>query len=242
MAINGRDAMQSSGTLTLETFNAAIEDGPWGPEEPSPGHYVGLSVNDTGTGISDDVLPRIFEPFFTTKAPGKGSGLGLTQVGFVKLSGGGVHIETRLGEGTSVKVFLPRASVAEIARENKSLDAPPHPQNILVVDEDTAALKSTLRMLHFLGYATFPAESGVEALRLIASDLAIDLVLADFIMPGMSGVALAGAIHETRPNLPVILVAAYGDLAVLKEFSKSHVLQKPYTGGDLVDKITSALN
>jgi PAS domain S-box-containing protein len=142
LAINGRDAMQSGGTLTLETFNAVIEDGPWRPEEPSPGDYVGLAVNDTGAGIPDDVLPRIFEPFFTTKEPGKGSGLGLAQVfGFAKQSGGGVRIETRLGEGTSVKVFLPRANVAEIAREKELLETLQHQQNNLVVDDDKAVLK-----------------------------------------------------------------------------------------------------
>ena len=108
LAINARDAMPSGGVLTLETFNAVIGDGPFGPEDPIPGQYVGLAVSDTGIGIPDDVLPRVFEPFFTTKEPGKGSGLGLAQVfGFAKQSGGGVAIDTCVGKGTSVKVFLP---------------------------------------------------------------------------------------------------------------------------------------
>src|SRR5258705_10861123 len=107
LTINSRGAMGSGGILTLETFNSAIDNGPFGPEEPVPGQYVGLAVHDTGVGIPDDVLPRVFEPFFTTKEPGKGSGLGLAQVyGFAKQSGGGVRIETRLGQGTSVKVFF----------------------------------------------------------------------------------------------------------------------------------------
>ncbi|MGZ5875197.1 MAG: PAS domain S-box protein, partial [Bradyrhizobium sp.] len=103
LAINARDAMQPGGTLTLETFNTIIESEPFRPEEPSPGDYVGLAVKDTGSGIPNDVLPHVFEPFFTTKEPGKGSGLGLAQVfGFAKQSGGGVRLETRLGQGTAV--------------------------------------------------------------------------------------------------------------------------------------------
>jgi signal transduction histidine kinase len=143
LAINARDAMQSGGILTLETFNAVIDNGPFGPEEPVPGQYVGLAVHDTGVGIPDDVLPRVFEPFFTTKEPGKGSGLGLAQVfGFTKQSSGGVRIETRVDEGTSVKVFLPRAEVVLRDRERES-DAEQGPKtkvtaSILVVDDDKA--------------------------------------------------------------------------------------------------------
>jgi CheY-like chemotaxis protein len=114
--------------------------------------------------------------------------------------------------------------------------------SVLVVDDDNAVLKSTLRMLDFLGYAAVPAESGGDALRLIASKPQIDVVLADFVMPEMSGVELARAIHATRPTLPVILITGHGDLDVLREFDESRILQKPYTESDLVDKITAALN
>ena len=112
LAINARDAMPSGGTLIIETFNSVIESEPSRPEQPTPGDYVGLAITDAGLGIPDQVLPKVFEPFFTTKEPGKGSGLGLAQVfGFAKQSGGGVTIETRLGRGTSVKVFFPRAEM-----------------------------------------------------------------------------------------------------------------------------------
>jgi PAS domain S-box-containing protein len=248
LAINARDAMQSVGTVTLETFNTVIESEPSRPEEPSRGDYVGLAVNDTGAGIPDHVLPRVLEPFFTTKEPGKGSGLGLAQVfGFAKQSGGGVRIETRVGEGTSVKVFLPRAELAEGDHEGEIADAEQAPRmkgmsRVLVVDDDKAVLESTLRMLDFLGYAAVPAESAAQALRLIASGVEIDLVLADFAMPKMSGVELASAIHATRPTLPVILVTGYVGLDVLEKFGESRILQKPYTEGDLVEKITAVLN
>ena len=113
LAINARDAMQSGGTLTLRTFNTVVETEPSCKEEPSPGSYVGLSVDDTGVGIPQEALPRIFEPFFTTKAPGKGSGLGLAQVFSVAKRSGGVRVETRVGEGTRVTVYLPRSMGAE---------------------------------------------------------------------------------------------------------------------------------
>jgi signal transduction histidine kinase len=112
LAINGRDAMPSGGSMTIETFNTVIGDQSVRPEDPETGEYVGLAIRDTGTGIPEHALARAFEPFFTTKPRGKGSGLGLAQVfGFAKQSGGGVRIETRVGEGTCVKVFLPRADV-----------------------------------------------------------------------------------------------------------------------------------
>jgi CheY-like chemotaxis protein len=114
--------------------------------------------------------------------------------------------------------------------------------SVLVVDDDKTVLKSTLRMLDFLGFAGVPAESGGEALRLIATKPDIGLILADFAMPEMNGVELARAVHATRPTLPVILVTGYCDHDLLKEFGDSRILQKPYTEGDLVDKIAAALN
>lgn len=193
------------------------------------------------------MLPRVFEPFFTTKEPGKGSGLGLAQVfGFAKQSGGGVRIETRLGEGTSVKVFLPPAEVVLCDRELES-DVEQGPRtkvtvSILVVDDDASVLRTTLRMLDALGYAAVPAASGQEALRLIASGRQLDLVLADFAMPEMTGVELAKAIHATYPSLPVIVVTGYGNRDELKDFGETRILQKPYTEGELMEEITEALN
>jgi len=248
LAINARDAMGSGGILTLETFNAVVDDGPLGPQEPVPGQYVRLAVNDTGVGIPHDVLPRVFEPFFTTKEPGKGSGLGLAQVfGFAKQSGGGVRIETRVGEGTSVTVFLPRAEVDLRDREQEWVDAEPGPQTemtvrILVVDDDGAVLRTTVRMLDALGFATVPAASGGEALALIANGPKIDLVLADFYMPEMTGVELEEAIHTNCPALPVVLVTGYSNREALKDFGEARILRKPYAKAELMEKIARALN
>ena len=247
LAINARDAMQPGGTLTLETFNTVIESESFRPEEPSPGDYVGLAVKDTGTGIPDHVLPHVFEPFFTTKEPGKGSGLGLAQVfGVAKQSGGGMRIETRLGQGTAVKIFLPRAGVDVADHEAGFVDASKRPQTmkrlrVLVVDDDKAVLKSTVRMLDCLGYPTASAESGTEALRVLASNQEIDLVLADFAMPEMSGGELAKVICAMRPTLPVILITGYSDVDILKEFNDLRIILKPFTEDDLVNTISAAL-
>ena len=248
LAINARDAMRSGGILTLETFNAIIDNKSFGPGDPVPGKYVGLAVHDTGVGIPDDVLPHIFEPFFTTKGPGKGSGLGLAQVlGFATQSGGGVRIATRVGEGTSVRIFLPRAEVIARDREWEPIDAEQSwltkmTGSILVVDDDKAVLKTTLRLLNALGFAAIAAASGAEALRLIAGGLEIELVLADFAMPGMTGVELAKSIHTTHPALPVILVTGDGDREIIKEFGEMRILHKPYTEAELMEKIASVVN
>jgi CheY-like chemotaxis protein len=247
LVINARDAMPPGGTLTLETFNTIIESEAFRPEEPSPGHYLALAVKDTGTGIPDDMLPHVFEPFFTTKEPGKGSGLGLAQVfGSAKQSGGGVRIETRIGQGTTVKVFLPRAAGALADHGGYSVDASKRPPTVkslrvLVVDDDKAVLKSTVRMLNFLGYATASAESGSEALRVLASNQEIGLVLADFAMPEMSGGELAKAIRAVRPTLPIILMTGYRDLDILKKFNDWRIISKPFTEDDLVNTIRAAL-
>jgi PAS domain S-box-containing protein len=247
LAINAKDAMQPGGTLTLETFNTVVESEPLRPEEPSPGDYVGLAVKDTGTGIPDHVLPLVFEPFFTTKEPGKGSGLGLAQVfGFAKQSGGGVRLETRLGQGTAVTIFLPRAWVDVSDDQADFVDASNRPQTmrglrVLVVDDDKAVLKSTVRMLEILGYATASAESANEALRLLARNQEINIVLADFAMPEMTGGELAKAICAMRPTLPVILMTGYSNLDLLKELKDPRIILKPFTERDLVNTIDAAL-
>jgi signal transduction histidine kinase len=246
LVINARDAMRPGGTLTLDTFNAIIDKEPSGPEEPAPGKYVGLTVGDTGTGIPDDVLPRVFEPFFTTKGPGKGSGLGLAQVvGFAKQSGGGVVLKTRVGEGTSVTVFLPCGEVVRGVSKRESgveqISTVELKPCVLVVDDDQAVLRSTVRVLEAVGYAAVPAASGQEALELIANGLKTELVLADFAMPEMTGIELAKAICATHPNLPVILVTGYGDRETLEGFQEAQILRKPYDEDGLMQAILAAL-
>jgi CheY-like chemotaxis protein len=211
------------------------------------GRYAGLSVIDTGTGIPDDVLPRIFEPFFTTKKPGKGSGLGLAQVfGFAKQSGGGVSIETRVGQGTAVRVYLPLAEPASSTDlpdecNAKSARGPGIGARVLVVDDDTAVLRTTVRLLDNLDFETLAASSGTEALRLLGTGVKIDVVLTDLAMPEMSGVELTRIIRVDNPALPVILVTGYRSPEILSEFGDDQILQKPFADEQLFKKIISVL-
>ena len=155
-------------------------------------------------------------------------------------------IDTRVGEGTSVKVFLPRFEDIPEDRGEELVDAEPDLRTeakavILVVDDDEAVLRTTLRMLVAVGYETVSAATGRDALRLIADGVQVDLVLADLAMPEMTGAELAKAIHAKRPDLPVVIVTGYGGREVLRDFGEGKILQKPYAENELLEKIASAL-
>ncbi|MCW3147742.1 response regulator [Stutzerimonas stutzeri] len=245
LAINARDAMADGGRLTLGTRNVEIEQPPLRAEDPSPGEYVELSVADTGVGMSDEVLSKAFEPFFTTKDVGKGSGLGLAQVfGFAKQSGGGARIATRRGVGTTVKVFLPRTVAPRVIKSIATLDAGSQADNsrhnILLVDDDHCVREVTAQMLRELGFGVTAAESGTRALQLLGDGSEIDLLLADFAMPGMNGGELARAVRARLPHLPVLFITGYADLCELGLDAFS-VIQKPFREEQLASKIHLAL-
>ncbi|MBV9969646.1 MAG: response regulator, partial [Xanthobacteraceae bacterium] len=188
LAINARDAMQVGGTLRVHTENATLGP-PQSAEEPSPGDYVGICVTDTGSVIADDVRAKVFEPFFTTKEAGKGSGLGLSQVlGFAKQSGGGVRIRSRLGMGTAVHIYLPRAmQVSAKEAPSEPREQPVHDfagATILVIDDDNAVREVTRAILHERGFRVLEAGSGGAALEVLDKDQNIDLLVIDFAMPG----------------------------------------------------------
>jgi signal transduction histidine kinase len=244
LAINARDAMPAGGTLTVSTANVRW-DRPEGPEEPSRGEFVCVTVADSGHGMSPEVRARVFEPFFTTKGPSKGSGLGLAQVyGFAKQSGGGVRIETTPERGTAVAVYLPRAS-------EDALDAEPPAQGgavvraegrqiVLVVDDDRAVREVTTGTLADLGYRVIEAGSGREALqRLAQMDGAVDLMLVDFAMPEMNGVEVARRARALRPDLPVIFVTGYAAADAIAGIDEEDTIQKPYDDGELGRKIAA---
>ena len=242
LAINASHAMEVGGGLTIETANVSLGE-PRRPEEPPPGDYVMLAVTDTGSGMTEEVLAKAFEPFFTTKEVGKGSGLGLSQVfGLAKQSGGGVRIDTELGAGTSVQVYLPRAAVAveqpaaPVAHSRAVSD-----QLVLVVDDDDAVREITAVTLRELGYGVVEAGSGGAALDVLERQVDIDLVLLDFAMPGMNGGEVAREIRARRPELPVLFATGYADAEALVEAGEHRVIRKPFVDGELAAKLAAAV-
>jgi len=243
LAINARDAMGVGGTLRLSTSNEVISAPPRRPEDPELGDYVVLAVEDSGSGMSEAVLAKAFEPFFTTKEIGKGSGLGLAQVfGFAKQSGGGARILTKMGVGTTVKVYLP--GLRNIAQAAEELPREPQPlaehgaqRTILLVDDDPRVREVTALTLDALGYQVREAESGSDALSKL--DDGIDLLLADFAMPGMNGAELAQAARQRYPELPVVFVTGYAEIGGL-DADEAFIVQKPYRSEELAEKLQDA--
>jgi signal transduction histidine kinase len=244
LAINARDAMQIGGTLSVTTSNVAL-GAPLRPEEPPSGDYVEICVADSGEGMTEEVRAKVFEPFFTTKEIGKGSGLGLSQVlGFAKQSGGGVRIDSRRGEGTSVCIYLPRVRARSVpARmEGRSVKTSRDVSaNILLVDDDNAVRDVTATMLRELGYEVLEAGSGGAALDLLQRVPDIDLVLIDFAMPGMSGAELASRVRARRPAPPVLFVTGFADRAALAGVGEAQIIGKPFLDSELVEKVRLAL-
>ncbi|TXM73359.1 response regulator [Methylobacterium sp. WL69] len=252
LAINARDAMAVGGRLTVETANVTITGAPSRPEQPQPGEYVMVSVSDTGTGMTPEVLARVFEPFFTTKEVGKGSGLGLAQVyGFVKQSGGGIRIDTVSGEGTSIKVYLPRVAgdaAAAPARPGPVDCARTHPPGgrpvLLVVDDDSEVREVTTTRLAEAGYDVREAPSGLQALASLEADPCIDLVVLDFAMPGMNGAEAAIEIRRRWPDMPVLFVTGFADTDALTKAGVDRadgIVLKPFRVGELERKVALAL-
>ncbi|SDI34632.1 PAS domain S-box-containing protein [Pseudomonas flavescens] len=244
LAINARDAMAGGGSLRLGTSNEVISEAARRAEDPEPGDYVVLSVQDSGSGMSEAVLAKAFEPFFTTKEIGKGSGLGLAQVfGFAKQSGGGARILTEMGIGTTVKVYLP--GLRDIVQPNDEISSQPLPvaehgaqRTILLVDDDPRVREVTAQTLDALGYQVREAGSGTQALSQLDGD--IDLLLADFAMPGMNGAELAQVARQRFPALPVVFVTGYAELGGL-DADEAFIVQKPYRSEELAEKLHHAL-
>jgi PAS domain S-box-containing protein len=246
LAINARDAMQVGGSLTVETANVRLP-APNRPEMPAAGEYVMIAVTDSGTGMTAEVLAKAFEPFFTTKPVGQGSGLGLAQVfGFAKQSGGGVRIDSQLGEGTTVKVFLPRAThqqaeARQAGAHEEPVDLSGAPR-VLLVDDDSAVRDVAASMLRELGCVVVEAGSGGAALDLLERDPAtFDLMVIDFAMPGMTGAEVAREVRLRRPGLPMIFITGYADLAAVQKLGEDAIVQKPFRDDELVRRVRRLL-
>ncbi|MGE5271604.1 MAG: response regulator [Thiohalocapsa sp.] len=256
LAINARDAMPSGGAITITTENVT-RGPPCRPEEPPPGEYAMVAVADTGSGIPPDILDKVFDPFFTTKEVGKGSGLGLSQVlGVAHQLGGGVAIETRLGGGTTVRVFLPRVRARGagagtgrgMAHGGPLADRQSrHSRLVLLVDDDSDVRAVTAAMLDAAGYQVIEAGSAGAALECLerqGGDVA--LMVADIAMPGMSGVELAHAARLGRPALPVVFITGFAGAAL--PFAEARpgsgverLLRKPFRAAQLAAAVAGAL-
>ena len=244
LAINARDAMAVGGSLLIRTENVTTGE-PKRPEEPPAGDHVVVSVRDTGSGMTDTVLARVFEPFFTTKEVGKGSGLGLSQVfGLAKQSGGGVSIDTEVGRGTTIRVFLPRAASAPVREGEAShelLTAPEAGLVVLVVDDDDAVREVTAGFLTDLGYEVVEAGSGGAALEQLDRHPKIDAMLLDFAMPGMNGADLARELKMRSPTAPILFATGYVDAEALTDVSEGLIVHKPFTQAELARKLSRTL-
>ncbi|WP_181885611.1 hybrid sensor histidine kinase/response regulator [Trinickia dinghuensis] len=250
LAVNARDAMPGGGKLTIETANCVLDPSYVARFDGlDAGQYVMIAVSDTGSGMTKDVLERAMEPFFTTKEVGHGTGLGLSQIyGFVKQSGGHVRIYSETGEGTTVKLFLPRLA-GDVACDEQA-DLRPVPasrvgETILVVEDDESVRTATSDMLRELGYRVVLAEDGASALRLVGERPEIRLLFTDVGLPGgMNGRQLADAVHTSRPELPVLFTTGYARNAIVHHGRLDpgiNLLPKPFTYADLADKLSRML-
>jgi signal transduction histidine kinase len=232
LALNARDAMPQGGRLTIAARRETVRGG---LQDLKQGDYVCLAVTDTGVGMDEMTLKRAAEPFFTTKGIGKGTGLGLSMVyGLAAQSDGATRIASQLGVGTTVELWLPVAAGAEAgqAQTKASVVGAARFCSVLIVDDDPMVAATTAAILEDLGHSVLVVSSGALALNVVRSETAIDVVVTDYAMPGMTGVELARQIQEVRPGLPIILATGYADLPNADDPGLPR-LAKPYRREDL---------
>jgi PAS domain S-box-containing protein len=251
LAINARDAMPRGGRLTIEISHVRL-DADYAQTYPDirTGRYVLITVTDTGTGMSEQVRRRAFEPFFTTKPTGAGTGLGLSMVyGFVKQSGGNIQIYSELGQGTSVRVFLPLAegvgaSAAPDAAEGMEADLPRGAETILLVEDDPRLRRVLSKRLRGLGYEIIEADSGAAAMAELATRPEVAMIFTDMVMPGgMTGYEVAQAALAIKPDIKILFTSGYAEPAIARLGVKTGAwLKKPYTAEELAEKVRSVLH
>ena len=249
LAVNARDAMPDGGKLTIETANAYLDDG-YCRQYPDvrPGQYVQISVTDSGGGMNKAIIERAFEPFFTTKQAGQGTGLGLSQVyGFVKQSGGHVKIYSEVGEGSTIKMYLPRFAgpAAPLAGAKSEPRRGSPGECILVVEDDAEVRAYVVETLRGLGYEVLEAAGGEEALALMDRHQTISLLLTDVVMPGQNGRKLADAARQRQASLKVLYMTGYSRNAIVHQGRLDpgvELLQKPLTSEQLAATVRKVLD
>ncbi|HEY1192280.1 MAG TPA: ATP-binding protein, partial [Gemmata sp.] len=246
LAVNARDAMPRGGRLTIETRNVELgEEYAQGGDGVRPGPYVMTAVSDTGTGMTAEVKARVFEPFFTTKAVGQGTGLGLAMTyGIVKHSGGHIEVDSTVGVGTTVRVYLPLVQ-GEAAGSGPGPVVRGGTESLLLVEDQASVREFALVALRGYGYTVTPAASGPAALELVRSGVRVDLLVTDVVMPEMSGRELAETLRAWSPALKVLFTSGYTDDAVVRHgilHDRVNFLQKPFTSAALAGRVRAVLD
>ncbi len=212
--------MPDGGKLTIRTENARLEGVTADTPALTPGDYICIGVTDTGTGMSAEVAARAFDPFFTTKPIGQGTGLGLSMIyGFARQSNGHATIDSKLGQGTSVKLYLPRHH-GDIAAPHPSASRAEHAaagETVLVVEDEPVVRAVILEMLADQGYQTLEAVDGPSGLRILRNHARIDLLVTDVGLPGMNGRQLADQARETRPDLKILFITGYAESVAISD-------------------------
>lgn len=250
LVVNARDAMPNGGLLAIETSQVELARTPMHHLHPLPlGHYVKLTVTDTGCGMNTDVLGHLFEPFFTTKDAHKGTGLGLSTVfGIVTTYGGGIDVWSQVGHGTTFDLYFPRATPQTTATSTDSPQAQPRQgsETILLVEDDNGVRDLVRRELLKTGYQVIEAKNGVEAcLTATQQSYHVDLLLTDVVMPGMNGRELAEHLAVIKPNLRVLFMSGYLDDISVNSGMDPHrttFLQKPFTPDLLLRTVRALLD
>ncbi|MGH6971998.1 MAG: ATP-binding protein, partial [Caulobacteraceae bacterium] len=248
LCLNARDAMPDGGQLTIETD---VDEARHDDSDLADGDYVVVSVTDTGTGMSPEVAARAFDPFFTTKPAGKGTGLGLSMIyGFAKQSNGHVRVESQVGEGTTVTIYLPRRDAEALSEPAAN---PPRAARravagwtVLVVEDEPIIRMLVGDTLSELGYQAIEAGDAASALRVLESDARVDLLITDFGLPGaMNGKQMADAARRRRPDLKVLFITGYADNAAIASGDLErgmHVLAKPFAMETLAARIQTMVD
>lgn len=249
LALNARDAMPTGGKLTIETSNAYLDDEYCREHEGIlPGQYILVAITDSGAGMSAETIDRAFEPFFTTKEAGKGTGLGLSQVyGFMKQSGGHVKIYSEPGEGTTIKLYLPRREGNElvISGDDDLNSERGGGETILIVEDDDGVRQYASEILRDLNYQIIEAKDSATALRLLDADKKFDLLLTDVVLPGKNGRELANEVERRRPGTKIIFMTGYSRNAIVHHGRLDpgiELIPKPLTERVLARKIRQVLD
>ncbi len=239
LVVNARDAMPDGGTLTIATENIKLDEGQAG--RLAAGTYVKVSVSDTGTGMPPEIVERAFEPFFTTKEIGKGTGLGLSQVyGFIAQSGGEVILDSEVGRGTTVGIYLPASDSATDGKGPEGADT----DTVLLVEDEPDLMEVTAELLRSLGYKVLTAGNGVDAIEVLERESRVDILFTDVMMPnGMSGIEVARRTRQLHPGIKIILASGY-PLPALKaqhgNLDEFTFMSKPYRLSELAKRLRAA--